>query len=117
MKSISVLILLLLSSLCSVAQDKQLYILQTSDTHSRIEPLDERFGNSADKGGYVRRAAFVHEARKQHPELLLFDCGDISQGTPYYNIFKGEVEIKLMNLMKLEYMKKQFQLYLKIVKE
>lgn len=104
MKTISVLILLLLTSLCGVAQDKQLYILQTSDTHSRIEPLDTRFGSSADKGGYVRRAAFVHEARKQHPDLLLFDCGDISQGTPYYNMFKGEVEIKLMNLMKYDAM-------------
>ena len=104
MKSISLLILLLLTSLCGVAQDKQLYILQTSDTHSRIEPLDTRFGSSADKGGYVRRAAFVEEARKQHPDLLLFDCGDISQGTPYYNMFKGEVEIKLMNLMKYDAM-------------
>ena len=104
MKSISLLILLLLTSLCGVAQDKQLYILQTSDTHSRIEPLDTRFGSSADKGGYVRRAAFVKEARKQHSDLLLFDCGDISQGTPYYNMFKGEVEIKLMNLMKYDAM-------------
>ena len=50
-------------------------------------------------GGTVRRATFIKEARKVNPDLLLFDCGDISQGTPYYNLFQGEVEVKMMNLM------------------
>ncbi|MBQ2595742.1 MAG: bifunctional metallophosphatase/5'-nucleotidase, partial [Bacteroidaceae bacterium] len=31
--------------------------------------------------------------------LLLLDCGDFSQGSAYYNLFKGEVEVKLMNQM------------------
>lgn len=44
-------------------------------------------------------ATFIKEARKVNPDLLLFDCGDISQGTPYYNLFQGEVEVKMMNLM------------------
>lgn len=91
--------------LCLVAPDsaqktKQLVILQTSDTHSRIEPISV---NAADRyagmGGTVRRATFIKEARKINPNLLLFDCGDISQGTPYYNLFQGEVEVKMMNLM------------------
>ena len=91
--------------LCLVAPDsaqktKQLVILQTSDTHSRIEPIAV---NAADRyagmGGTVRRATFIKEARKINPNLLLFDCGDISQGTPYYNLFQGEVEVKMMNLM------------------
>ena len=91
--------------LCLVAPDsaqktKQLVILQTSDTHSRIEPIAV---NAADRyagmGGTVRRATFIKEARKISPNLLLFDCGDISQGTPYYNLFQGEVEVKMMNLM------------------
>lgn len=55
-------------------------ILQTSDTHSRIEPIAV---NAADRyagmGGTVRRATFIKEARKVNPDLLLFDCGDISQ--------------------------------------
>ena len=55
-------------------------------------------------GGVVRRATFVKEFRNEHPDVLLFDCGDISQGTPYYNLFKGEVEIKSMNLMKYDAM-------------
>ncbi|EJX02122.1 secreted 5'-nucleotidase [gut metagenome] len=50
-------------------------------------------------GGVARRAAFIKSYRKQHPKALLFDCGDISQGTPYYNFFQGELEVKAMNLM------------------
>ena len=91
--------------LCLVAPDsaqktKQLVILQTSDTHSRIEPIAVNAADRyAGKGGTVRRATFIKEARKINPNLLLFDCGDISQGTPYYNLFQGEVELKMMNLM------------------
>ena len=50
-------------------------------------------------GGVVRRAGFVKQFRGKHPDMLLLDCGDISQGTPYYNFFKGELEVKMMNLM------------------
>lgn len=97
-------ILLMLAVCCllpaSAQKTKQLVILQTSDTHSRIEPIAV---NAADRyagmGGTVRRATFIKEARKVNPDLLLFDCGDISQGTPYYNLFQGEVEVKMMNLM------------------
>ena len=79
---------------------KQLVILQTSDTHSRIEPIAARAADrNAGMGGTVRRSTFIKEAREANPDLLLFDCGDISQGTPYYNMFQGEVEIKMMNLM------------------
>ena len=91
--------------LCLVAPDsvqktKQLVILQTSDTHSRIEPIAVNAAvRYAGMGGTVRRATFIKEARKINPNLLLFDCGDISQGTPYYNLFQGEVEVKMMNLM------------------
>lgn len=89
-----------LLAVSTVAQQKQLYILQTSDTHSRIEPIA---ADAADKyagmGGVARRAAFVKSYREQHPGALLFDCGDISQGTPYYNFFQGELEVKAMNSM------------------
>ena len=80
-------------------QDKKLILLQTSDVHSRLEPINQEGDRNYDKGGFVRRATFVKEFRKEHPDMLLFDCGDISQGTPYYNMFRGEVEVKLMNEM------------------
>lgn len=84
----------------SAQRTKELVILQTSDTHSRIEPIDNHAADrNAGMGGTVRRATFLKEYRASHPDVLLFDCGDISQGTPYYNLFRGEVEVKMMNLM------------------
>ena len=82
------------------AQDtKEIIILQTSDVHSRIEPINQKGDRNYDEGGFVRRATFLDQFRKEHKNVLLFDCGDISQGTPYYNMFRGEVEVKLMNEM------------------
>ena len=86
-------------------QSKQLYILHSSDTHSRIDPLDNNPSlRNANMGGVARRAGFVDQFRKEHPDMLLFDCGDISQGTPYYNFYQGELEIKALNLMKYDAM-------------
>ncbi len=78
---------------------KELILLQTSDVHSRIEPINQKGDRNYDEGGFVRRATFLDQFRKEHKNVLLFDCGDISQGTPYYNMFQGEVEVKLMNEM------------------
>lgn len=98
---ISLLVCLALSFAFSLfAQNtKDLIILQTSDVHSRIEPINQKGDRNFDEGGFVRRATFLDQFRKEHEHVLLFDCGDISQGTPYYNMFQGEVEIKLMNQM------------------
>lgn len=77
-----------------------LLFLHTSDTHSRLEPISSEAADSdAGCGGVVRRAALVDSMRTVDPELLLVDCGDISQGTPYYNLFRGDAEIAAMNLM------------------
>ncbi len=80
---------------------KELYIFHTNDTHSCIEPIGAHNPDTAqaNKAGFVRRATFLKEMRKQHPDMLLFDSGDFSQGSPYYNIFKGDVEVSMMNEM------------------
>lgn len=103
---ISFLLCLALSFTLSIyAQDtKELIILQTSDVHSRIEPINQKGDRNFNEGGFVRRATFLDQFRKEHKNVLLFDCGDISQGTPYYNMFRGEVEVKLMNVMKYDAM-------------
>ena len=95
------LILLLGTSLFGFAQqNRQLTILHTSDTHSRIDPIPTSASEkAAGLGGVVRRATFLKQYRTEHPDLLLFDCGDFSQGTPYYTFFQGEVEVKMMNYM------------------
>lgn len=85
--------------LLSAQEVKELTILHTNDTHSRIEPIEKSAAKQADKAGYVRRATFIQEARKENKDILLFDSGDFSQGSPYYNMFRGEVEIGLMNEM------------------
>jgi len=93
---------LLLLTLCIVIPtfaQKKLTILHTNDVHSRIEPVSPESPDpkAADKGGFLRVAAYVEKVKKETPNVLVFDCGDFSQGTPYYNMFKGEVEIQLMN--------------------
>lgn len=88
----------------SAQADKELLIFHTNDMHSRVEPFSDDYQDTllAGKAGMVRRATFISRQRKEHPDLFLFDSGDFSQGTPYYNMFKGEVEIKLMNAMKYD---------------
>ncbi|MBR4042347.1 MAG: metallophosphatase [Bacteroidaceae bacterium] len=78
----------------SAQADKYITILHTSDMHSCIEP-DGKTG----LGGVVRRATFVEQMRKNKPNTLLVDCGDFSQGSLYYNLFKGETEVMMMNAM------------------
>ena len=94
---------LLLIGICCLActsaaqQTKTLYLLHTSDTHSRIEPLDKLAADpDAGKGGTARRAAFIRQFRAEHPATLVLDCGDYSQGTPYYNFYHGELEVKMI---------------------
>ena len=93
-------LLLACTSVTAYAQ-KQLTILHTSDTHSCILPLNENLADTlfAGRAGFIRRIAMLEEERKKDPELLLFDSGDFSQGSPYYTLFKGDVEIGLMNKM------------------
>lgn len=88
------------ATLTTYAQ-KQLTILHTSDTHSCILPLNKNLADTlfAGRAGFIRRINMLKEERKKDPNLLLFDSGDFSQGSPYYTLFKGDVEIGLMNRM------------------
>ena len=76
-------------------------VLHTSDTHSCIMPLSTALTDTmtAGRGGFLRRAAMIEQERAADPDLLLLDCGDFSQGSPYYNVYKGDVEVGLMNIM------------------
>lgn len=83
------------------ARSKKLVILHTNDTHSCIFPLNPNLADTllAGRGGFIRRAEIIRQERRSEPELLLLDSGDFSQGSPYYTLYKGDVEIGLMNLM------------------
>lgn len=80
----------------------KLTLLYTNDTHSRIEPFPSNDPKFANEGGYAKRAALIEKIRTEEKNVLLLDAGDIFQGTPYFNYFFGEVEYKLMSLMKYD---------------
>jgi 5'-nucleotidase len=71
-------------------------ILHTNDQHSQIDPLPDNDRN-AGKGGAARRATLVKRIRRENPNTLLLDAGDAFQGTPYFNLYKGEAEFKAMS--------------------
>ena len=105
MKKYIFIILLALISLSGQAKkQKQLVILHTNDTHSAIFPINPQLPDTmkAGRGGFLRRIAMLKEERQKYPDLLYFDSGDFWQGSAYFTMFKGEVEIGLMNQMGID---------------
>lgn len=100
MKKIVMAVALCVTTAVATAQ-KELVVLHTNDTHSCIMPLGETLADTmlAGRAGFLRRIAMLEEERRAEPELLLFDSGDFCQGSPYYTLFKGDVEVGLMNRM------------------
>lgn len=85
----------------SLAGEKiqKLTILHTNDVHSHLEPFPMDGGKFEGEGGVASRAALINKIRSEEEHVLLFDAGDIFQGTPYFNLYKGEPEIKAMSMM------------------
>lgn len=104
MKKILFLVLVLTLSLSiTYSADKQnIVILHTNDTHSQIEPSDSNIIKFGDMGGYARRMGLIQKIRKENDLVLLLDAGDFSQGTPYYNFFKGKIETQGIKKMKYD---------------
>ncbi|HYG53001.1 MAG TPA: metallophosphatase [Flavobacteriales bacterium] len=81
---------------------QKLLILHTNDVHSRVDPFPSTDPKYAGKGGVARRKTLIEKLRSENTHVLLFDCGDIFQGTPYFNLYGGEVELKAMSDMKYD---------------
>ncbi len=79
--------------------DLHLVILHTNDTHSRMDPFPMDGGPLQGLVGVARRATLVNRVRDRNPNVLLLDSGDIFQGTPYFNFFKGEIEFEAMSAL------------------
>ena len=84
---------------CIDSTEKKITILHTNDVHSHIEPFSGSHSKFPNKGGVARRSTIIESIRNQNPNTLLFDAGDIFQGTPYFNFYGGEVEFKLMSML------------------
>ena len=76
---------------------KQLTILHTNDMHSHIHPFTS--GRNKGVGGMDQRSTIIKQIREEGNQVLLLDAGDIFQGTPYFNVYGGELEFKLMSEM------------------
>ncbi len=77
----------------------KLTILHTNDVHSRIDPFPMDGSKYQGRGGVAPRAALINRIRAEEDHVLLFDAGDIFQGTPYFNLYGGELELKMMSMM------------------
>ena len=86
-----------LSSFSSEKGQKHITILHTNDVHSHIEPFPADHPEYPNQGGVARRYNLISNIRKENPNTLLLDAGDIFQGTPYFNFYGGELEFKLMS--------------------
>jgi 5'-nucleotidase len=93
----------------------KLTILHTNDVHSRLEPFPMDGGKNQGLGGVAARAELINGIRAEQASsdsiegfrsvddnILLLDAGDIFQGTPFFNIYKGEPEIKAMSAMRYD---------------
>ncbi|WP_396159087.1 bifunctional metallophosphatase/5'-nucleotidase [Flavobacterium sp.] len=86
----------------STIKEKKITILHTNDVHSHIDPFPENHPRNPSMGGVARRANIIEQIRKEEDYVLLLDAGDIFQGTPYFNYYGGELEFKLMSMMKYD---------------
>ena len=82
-----------------ISNDVKISILHTNDLHSQIEAFPANHDKFPDRGGFARRGEIFKSLIKTNPNTLIFDAGDIFQGTPYFNFFQGELELSLMKKM------------------
>lgn len=78
---------------------KKITILHTNDVHSHIDPFPKNDPLNPSGGGVIARANLINLVKKDNPHTLVLDAGDVFQGTPYFNFFGGELELKLMSKM------------------
>lgn len=92
----------LMSAFKSVNSKNKITILHTNDTHSRIDPFPDNDAKYPGLGGVAKRKTIIDAIRQNEEQVLLLDAGDIFQGTPYFNMFHGELEMQLMSAMQYD---------------
>jgi len=89
--------------------DVRVTFIHTSDIHSRLLPYaldvgetDQSLGLDPDSptvGGAARATAIIKSIRAAGGRVIHVDTGDVFQGAPIFNLFKGEVELKWLNML------------------
>ncbi len=74
-------------------------IIHTNDLHSRLDAYPEDDVDYPGMGGFARIAALINKTREENQHVLVLDAGDVFQGTPYFNMYGGKPELKLMSKM------------------
>ena len=93
MKKLLYILSVFLLVACTPKTERQpLQILFTNDSHSQVEPLKGL-------GGFEARATIIDSLRAINPNTILLDAGDMWQGSPYFNIFHGRLEVEAYNLI------------------
>lgn len=77
-------------------------ILHTNDFHSRFLPFSATHKRHAKEGGIAQLTQIINRLRTEHEHITLFDSGDVFQGTPYFNVFKGHPELQWMQRMQYD---------------
>jgi 2',3'-cyclic-nucleotide 2'-phosphodiesterase (5'-nucleotidase family) len=71
-------------------------ILHTTDLHGHILPTCDYVGR-VDRGGLARCVTQIRRWRRQNPNAIVIDVGDVYQGTDVSLRTKGELMIDLLN--------------------
>lgn len=79
------------------AAPESLVVLHTNDTHAHLMPFTLENGTPA--GGAAARASLIARERDPGAPTLLLDGGDVFQGTPFFNFFRGVPDYRAMSLM------------------
>lgn len=86
----------------SSAKTKRITILHTNDTHSHLDTFPQTDAKFPNQGGAAKRATIFNKIKNENPNTLILDAGDMFQGTPYFNYYGGELEIKVMNMLQYD---------------
>ena len=83
----------------SKKKKRRICVLHTNDFHSHFEAFPPNHSTWPSQGGITHLGGLIQEIRKTEENVLLFDCGDVFQGTPYFNFFEGKPELQWMQKM------------------
>ena len=89
-------------------REVHLTLLHTADWHSRLLPYDMNVGvvdqnlgllpGNAPFGGAARMVHLLQRERGRSGRVLHLDSGDVFQGAPIFNFFRGEAEMRALSL-------------------